>query len=150
MMNTAQCSCGALTAVVRADPTAVVACHCKACQRRTGSPIGVAAYFPKEAVELRGEARKFSRPTDSGNALTNYFCAVCGATVYWDSARHPDAVGIAVGAFADPGFPAPQRSVWEQSKHPWVALPPDIQHFEKGRTSTPAAHLATMQPPKRS
>jgi hypothetical protein len=36
---------------------------------------------------------------------------------------------ISVGAFADPNFPMPMRSIWEQSQHPWVAFNQEIGHF---------------------
>jgi hypothetical protein len=38
-----------------------------------------------------------------------------------------------VGGFADPKFPAPVRSVWEQTRHAWVELPDAVQHFAQGR-----------------
>jgi hypothetical protein len=37
----------------------------------------------------------------------------------------PGYITIAIGNFADPNFPAPTIAVWEQSRHPWVSLPPD-------------------------
>jgi hypothetical protein len=37
----------------------------------------------------------------------------------------PGYVAVAIGNFADPNFPAPTIAVWEESRHPWVSLPPD-------------------------
>jgi len=61
-----------------------------------------------------------------GNTLTFYFCSTCGSTVYWGERRlsgncHP----FAIGNFADPNFPAPTIAVWDETRHPWVSLPPD-------------------------
>jgi hypothetical protein len=39
--------------------------------------------------------------------------------------RLPGYVAVAIGNFADPNFPAPTIAVWEESRHPWVSLPPD-------------------------
>ena len=36
---------------------------------------------------------------------------------------------VAVGAFADPDFPAPAVSVWEERKHSWVVVPEDAEHI---------------------
>jgi hypothetical protein len=44
----ALCCCGSLRAEATSEPALVAACHCIECQRRTGSPFGVSAYFPKE------------------------------------------------------------------------------------------------------
>ena len=38
--------------------------------------------------------------------------------------------GVPVGAFADPNFPAPRISVWEDDRmHPWIGLPDGIEHI---------------------
>ena len=57
-MTRAQCSCGQLSAEITGEPDAVVMCHCVACQRRSGSPFGVAAYDPVERVKLTGIAKR--------------------------------------------------------------------------------------------
>ena len=48
-----------------------------------------------------------------------------GSTVYWESEGFPGYIAVAIGNFADPNFPAPTIAVWEESRHPWVSLPPD-------------------------
>jgi hypothetical protein len=134
MSRTAQCSCGALRVTVDAEPQSVVVCHCIDCQRRTGSVFGVGAYYPKEQVSIEGASKIFVRPTDAGHEFTTHFCAKCGSSVYWQSGKNPGMVGVAVGAFADPAFPGPIRSVWERSSHSWVTIGVAEQHFPKGRT----------------
>ncbi|MES3151870.1 GFA family protein [Sphingomonas faeni] len=111
----------------------VVACHCVACQRRSGSPFGVTAYYPAERLAIAGPARMFERNTDEGNVFRTYFCATCGSTVYVKSDKHPALIGIPVGAIADPTFPGPVRSVWEQTMHGWAAIPGNVEHFAQGR-----------------
>jgi hypothetical protein len=54
------------------------------------------------------------------------FCPDCGSTVYWDHGGGEGSVAVAVGAFADPGFPPPTVSVYATRRHPWVSLPPSI------------------------
>jgi hypothetical protein len=81
-------------------------CHCLACQRRTGSTYGIVAFFPRENVMVAGDATAYTRESDSGCAFTFYFCPHCGSTVYWKAGRKPEMVAVAVGAFADPAFPA--------------------------------------------
>ncbi len=132
----ARCQCGALGA--RIDDGAapmVVACHCLDCQRRSGSPFGEVAYYPDSAVVLAGEAREFTRTTDAGNRFTSGFCATCGSTLYVRASKYPDTVGITVGAFADPAFPPPARSVYERTRHPWLRLAETIPVHPRGRDS---------------
>ena len=108
----------------------VVACHCVDCQRRTGAPFGVGAFYAAEAVVISGTAKEFVRVAESGSTVRNYFCPECGSTVYWTTDKLPAFIGVAVGAIADPAFPPPVLSVFEQSKHGWLDIhAPATQHF---------------------
>src|SRR5215469_8635369 len=110
----AACVCGQLTANCSGDPAQVSLCHCLACQRRTGSTYGIAAFFPHESVVVTGNAKAYTRSSDSGYSVTFYFCPNCGSTVYWSPDRKPDLLAVAVGAFADPAFPAPSQAVFAE------------------------------------
>ena len=126
--RTASCSCGQLTVVTEGDPVRVSVCHCLACQRRTGSVFGVQARFSARSVTIEGDATAFLRVGDSGGRITFHFCPACGATVYYAIDGEDDLIAIPVGAFADPSFPPPIRSVYEHRMHGWVGLPPKIEH----------------------
>ena len=129
----AQCLCGDLHADVPGPADTIVACHCTDCQRRSGSPFGVIAYYPASAVSLHGTPSEYTRIAESGAGFTQAFCPRCGTTVWCRADKHPDAIGIPVGTIADPGYPRPVRSVWEDRRHAWVAMPEDIAHFPRGR-----------------
>ncbi len=120
----ASCSCGNLTALCEGEPRFVIACHCLDCQRRTGSVFGVGAYFRESQVKSAGASKIFVREGQDGRKLRIHFCPECGTSVYWKLDFLADHLGIAVGTFADPDFPAPARSLWEQSRHGWL----DFQH----------------------
>ena len=128
----AACGCGQLRVTTTGDPDLVVACSCIACQRRTGSPFGVGAYFRKESVSVEGEAKVYTRVADSGLKVSIRFCPECGNSVYWFAALRPDHYGVAVGCFGEPGFAEPARVVWNESKHPWVSFPDDLPVFDRG------------------
>lgn len=125
----ASCSCGQLTAQVVGDPVRVSICHCLACQRRTGSVFGEQARFPRERVTVSGASTEYIRVGDEGSRATFHFCPTCGAVVYWVSDALGAFVTIPVGAFADPAFPPPSVSVYEERMHGWVVPPPDAEHF---------------------
>ncbi len=127
--RTASCSCGQLTAIATGDPTRVSICHCLACQRRTGSVFGAQARFPAQQVEISGNATEFVRVGDAGSHARFRFCPVCGSTVFYTFDEMPGVVAIPVGAFAEPGFPQPAFSVYEERMHVWVGLPANIEHM---------------------
>lgn len=131
-MVDARCSCGALTLTLTGPSKLVVACHCLDCQRRTGAPFGVGAFYPVDAVAISGTPKEFTRDATSGGKVRNYFCPACGSTVYWQADRLPSLIGVAVGALADPKYPPPARSIFEQSKHDWVQIDDAVDHFRQG------------------
>ena len=92
--------------------------------------FAVQARFPREAVTIEGRASQWTRTGDSGGSATFNFCPVCGSTVSWQAAQMPDFVAIAVGAFADPNFPPPSVSVYEERLHPWAlaAMQAPLEH----------------------
>ena len=107
----AACACGQLRIRTTGAPSIVSSCHCLECQRRTGSLFGAAAFF--------------------------HFCPKCGSTVFWENERLPDIVSVAIGAFADPHFPPPVRTVWTRSKHDWLGFPDIPHHPESPPTLVP-------------
>lgn len=129
----ASCQCGQLRAEVPGPTIAVVACHCIACQKRSGSPFGEAAYYPHQQVEIAGDFKQFSRPTDLGGTFDQFFCPDCGTTVFMRGTKNPDVTGIPIGLFDDPHRMQPVRSVWEESRHGWVEIPTATQHFSRAR-----------------
>ena len=109
----------------------VVACHCLDCQRRTGAPFGVGAFYAADAVAISGTAKEFTRNAASGGKVHSYFCPNCGSTIYWKANNVPALIGVAVGALTDPKYLAPVRSVFEQSKHNWVQIDGVVEHFQQ-------------------
>jgi hypothetical protein len=132
-MRIAACSCGSLRAETTGEPSLVVACHCRACQRRTGAPFGVTALFRKAQVRVVGPSSKYVRTGQEGRRVRFHFCPDCATTLFWHPDVGPEAIGIALGAFADPSFPAPTVSMWEEAKHPWVAFRHELRHSQSSR-----------------
>jgi hypothetical protein len=131
--RTAACSCGQLTVKCDGEPVRITICHCLACQRRTGSVFSEQARFKREDIkEISGMATTYVRVGDQGSEISFRFCPGCGATVYYTIYNDPDLIAIPVGAFADPKFQMPTRSVYESRKHGWVKVPegPDVVHLD--------------------
>ena len=127
--RTASCSCGQLQVRVTSDPLRVSVCHCLACQRRTGSVFGAQARFASSAVTVTGAAKEYVRVGDEGSRITFRFCPTCGSTVFYTVDRLHDAVAIPVGAFADPTFPGPTFSIYDDRMHGWVSMPAGVERI---------------------
>ena len=106
-------------------------CHCLDCQKRSGSAFAVQARFPAEQVEVAGEAKSWTAVGDSGGSATFHFCPTCGGTVWYSGGGFADLIAIPVGTFADPHFPPPRLSVWEERKHEWVEIRGEgVEHYD--------------------
>ena len=131
--RTASCSCQQLRIQLEGEPRGVGICHCLACQQRTGSVFATLASF-SAPFKVFGTATEYVRVGDQGARFTFRFCPVCGSTVFHTEEGNNESVSVAVGAFADSTFPAPQVSVYDYRRHPWVQLPPGMATFEKDPT----------------
>ena len=82
--------------------------------------------------KVTGTATEYVRTGDQGARFLFRFCPVCGSTVFHTELDVPErSVAVAVGAFADPGFPPPQDAVYDCRRHPWVTLPAGVTSYDK-------------------
>ena len=132
MPRTATCSCGQLSIAMNGEPAEILVCHCLECQKSTGSVFGTASYWGKDAIAaITGASTLYRRSSDSGRWVDNYFCPRCGSTVYWYLEVLPDVVGISVGNFADPKFPAPRAQAYAAYGHAWADAPHGVPRFKR-------------------
>ena len=143
--RTASCRCGKLLATCTGAPVRVSVCHCLACQQRSGSVFAAQARWTSDRVSITGERQSWTRTADSGRHATYSFCPTCGSTVAYTNESWPDLIAIPVGAFADPSFPPPRFSVWENRKHGWVEIAgDDVTHSSPTSPSDTARNGASI------
>lgn len=124
MKRTAMCQCGELSVKCDGEISQIFMCHCEMCQRRTGSSYNLGAWFTAENVSAEGEEKIYKRTGELGTEWEMRFCPKCGTSVYWTlEAVFPGQIGVAVGCFADPGFPEPTVSVYGERRHKWLQQP---------------------------
>jgi hypothetical protein len=108
------CLCGNVRYEVSADPIRVTFCHCRFCQRATGSAYLVEPIFKKSDLRVvQGTTRTYSQASaGSGKRITMHFCENCGTKLYIDIERFPEIYGVYGGTFDDPNWFArsPQMS----------------------------------------
>ena len=130
MSRTASCSCGQMSITVEGEPLRVLVCHCFECQKQTGSVFGSWGYWPKSAISsIEGEATLYRRSSDAGRWVDNFFCPVCGSSIYGYSEGAPDEVTIAVGNFADASFEPPDAAIWAACRHGWFPWPEQVPEY---------------------
>ncbi len=114
--NGGGCLCGAVRYVTNSEPVRVTFCHCKFCQRATGSAYLVEPIFRRAdfAVTDGTPATYAHRSEGSGKLVTINFCATCGTKLFLSFERFPDVIGVYGGTFDDPNW---FRRAPESSKH---------------------------------
>jgi hypothetical protein len=131
MSRRAACRCGQLSAICEGDPVRVSVCHCLDCQRRSGSAFAAQARFPAEKVKIAGDYKTYTHTGDSGAEAYFNFCPLCGSTLFYTARPYRELIAVPLGAFADPGFPGPDYSVYESRRHRWATIAGDgIEHFD--------------------
>jgi hypothetical protein len=106
-------------------------CHCKDCQRQTGSAFVINAIIETDRIEaLAGEAKPTPVPTDSGRPHDVYRCETCRTALWSDYGRRPHVRFVRVGTLDEPGALPPDAHIFTRSKVPWVVLPDGQPAFD--------------------
>lgn len=108
----------------------LVACHCKECQRQSGSAFGLSLIVPQEGVAFDGELSMFERSSESGRPLKCFFCPACGTRIYHQPSYGP-VVNVRAGTLDDTSGLEPKMHAWVRSKQPWFKIPEGVPTFEK-------------------
>lgn len=119
-----RCTCGHIQYKVHGAPMFVHCCHCRWCQRETGSAFALNAFVEADRVELiKGQPEAFVVPSPSGHGQTHWRCPECRITVWSNYNRLGPAVKfIRIGTLLDPDAMPPDIHIFTSSKQPWVVL----------------------------
>jgi hypothetical protein len=93
--------------------------------------------MPLWSARVEGQHSVYARKADSGFENRFHFCPTCGSNVFWEGDRAPDYCGVTVGCFADPEFPAPTISIYEEAMHSWFSPPDGVEHLAGGFPMAP-------------
>ena len=126
-----RCSCGAVKYRLNSAPMFVHCCHCRDCQRQTGSAFVLNALIEADRVELlAGQTRPFPQPTDSGRPHVIHRCAECGTAMWSTYGGREQLRFVRVGTLEDPAALKPDVHIFTRSKQPWLQLPAGVPGFE--------------------
>jgi hypothetical protein len=124
------CSCGAVRYRLGREPLIVHSCHCRNCQRQTGSAFVVNALIERDEVSVSGaEPVAVGVPRDDGTSQRIFRCPACQVAV-WSEYGAPRVVFVRVGTLDEPESLPPDVHIYTRSRLPWVALPPGVPAFD--------------------
>jgi len=122
------CTCGAVRYRLTSDPLFVHCCHCRWCQRETGTAFALNALIESDRVDiLSGELETVPTPSASGNGQDIVRCATCRIALWSHYAGLGDKLSfVRVGTLDDPDRLPPDIHIYTSSKQPWVILPDGV------------------------
>ncbi|WP_199154543.1 GFA family protein [Chromobacterium sp. ASV23] len=123
---TEQCLCGEIHYSVDVEPVFSGNCHCKDCQRTSGSAFIPAMLFPEKDVRISGTARYFETTADSGHMHKRGFCPNCGSQLFAKFSSLPGMLGIKAGTLHDTSRYVPTLDFHVASAAAWDAMNPEL------------------------
>jgi hypothetical protein len=131
MALTGGCACGAVRYGLTSRPMITHCCHCKDCQRQTGTAFVINALIETDRIAVEtGEIAPSRMPTDSGRVHDIYRCTACGTALWSDYGGRPYLRFVRVGTLDEPSEVPPDVHIFTQSKLPWVGLPAEAHVHE--------------------
>jgi hypothetical protein len=132
MEITGSCLCGAVRYSATVEQAAATVCHCRDCQRFTGSAFATLVAVPKDVLTIDGAMKTFSSLGGSGKPILRHFCPQCGSSLAVESpSRRPGVLILNVGTFDDPAQVTPTREIFRDDALPWVHVEGGVPRFAK-------------------
>jgi len=140
------CTCRQVRYRMTTRPLVVHCCHCRWCQRETGTAFALNAMIEADRVELlAGEVEVVDTPSLSGKGQKISRCPHCRIAVWSNYAGAGEAVRfVRVGTLDDPDLLPPDIHIFTASRQPWVVLPPEmpaVAEYYKASTVWPKESL---------
>ena len=136
------CTCRSVRYRVMAAPIIVHCCHCRWCQRETGSAFVINALVETSCLDVTGETIEVDTPSLSGKGQRIWRCPKCRIAVWSNYSGSGDAVRfMRVGTLDEPARIPPDIHIFTSSKQPWVQLPAGakaVPEFYKPKETWPA------------
>jgi hypothetical protein len=121
---TGGCLCGGVRYEIVEPLVAMTYCHCRRCQRRTGTAASAQVrVVPGSFRFVQGENLVAGwRPPDSG--FEKCFCSVCGGALF---SRHPDGSvwGVRMGTLDEDPHLTPMHRQYVAYAATWEPIPDD-------------------------
>ena len=131
MLLEGRCACGATRYRLTSTPLIVHACHCRDCQRLSGTAFATNIWIESKFVEPGPTApASFRLPGGSGQPHDVFYCQRCGTTLWSRYHPVPWALFVRAGTLDEPNAVKPDLHIFTRSKLPWFELPAGARAFD--------------------
>ncbi|MGR8946689.1 MAG: GFA family protein [Gammaproteobacteria bacterium] len=124
------CACGAIRYEFSGDTIVAVNCHCRDCQRASGSAYASLLIVLEESFRfLNGEPKFHEKSSDRGTTMRRGFCADCGSPIILLEPHRPKWVFLQAASLDDPSVHKPTMDIFTASANPWDVLDSKLEQF---------------------
>jgi hypothetical protein len=131
-MLTGGCLCGSVRYKASGTPVFSVMCHCRDCQRMSGTGGVPVLGVPKATFEVGGPVKRWSVTGGSGKQAIRNFCGECGSLLFGTPEVQPEVVTIYAGSLDDPAVFQPLEAIFTRHRAPWAKLSVQVTEHEAG------------------
>ena len=125
------CGCGAVRWQHSEPPIGSAYCHCKRCQRRTGSSVSVSA-LARAGTFTVTDGEELIRAWKPASGWHKYFCGECGSALFTRNPDDDSVIGIRMGGFDDDPGVRPAFHQFTAYAPVWAPVPADgLPRFEE-------------------
>lgn len=125
------CACGSIR-YEAGSAVLMMNCHCRDCQRATGSAYAALMVVPKDTFQMTGVLTYYECAGGSGKSIRRGFCAACGSPVVIEIEVAPNIVGLLAGSLDTPTEFNPTMDIFTASAQPWDHMSPDTRKVAGG------------------
>lgn len=132
LMETGSCLCGQLHyRFERSQVLSAHHCHCRDCQKVTGSGKATIVMVPTPALHYEGEMHSYTVVGTDGSHVCRGFCPRCGSQILSFVEEMPDIRFVKAGSLDDSSWVTIGSSFWSESAQPWSPVDTSVSTFER-------------------
>ena len=123
------CLCGSVTYECGGPPRVALHCHCRSCQKTSGSGHTTILVVSADDLQVTGTLSFHQREADSGNTVTRGFCPACGSDIYSESSGHKGQIYLRASSLDDPNLAMPAMAIYADQAIAWDHMDEGLPRF---------------------
>jgi len=134
MIQSGKCLCGDVTYTLEGEAMFSTVCHCKNCQKQSGSAFSINLICRQDQIKVSGSLSSYEDRSDAGNQIFRKFCGRCGSPILSELTAYPGIIALKAGSLDDSSSVKPSSQVWCDSGQSWLKIESDMPTYAQNPT----------------
>jgi len=132
---TGSCMCGLVSYTMSAEPLLSAICHCRDCQKQTGTSFSLVLGIPRDSFKITGDLSTYETIGMSGSKVKRKFCGNCGSPMYSDADAFEGLLFVKSGTLDDPSGLVPTMEIFCDDAQEWCKFAVQLDRVAKNPPS---------------